>query len=150
MDAAVTTLRSALQPITHNLPPQLKEFGESLIGDGCYKHLVLDIDPIAYPECAKLAVSKALGIAIVGASGIVKVPQLLKLLNSQSAAGVSFLSYLLETAALVITVAYNARSGNPFSTYGESALIAAQNVAISSLVLYFSGRSAGAVAFIAG
>ena len=72
------------------------------------------------------------------------------MLNSQSSAGISFLSYLLETAAYLISLAYNVRQGFPFSTYGETALIAVQNVAIASLVLQYSGKGAGAAVFIAG
>jgi mannose-P-dolichol utilization defect 1 len=143
-------LRSALQPITHNLPTPIFDLGVSLLGSTCYKTLILDIDPFSSPDCVKLAVSKALGIGIVGASSIVKVPQLLKLINSQSSAGVSFLSYLLETSSYLITLAYNARQGNPFSTYGESALIAVQNVVIAALVLHYSKQDAGAAVFIAG
>lgn len=143
-------LRSALQPITHNLPTPLYTIGNNLLGPQCYKHLILDIDPINYPECVKLGISKGLGIGIIGASAVVKVPQLLKLLNSKSAAGVSFLSYLLETSSFLIAFAYNARQGNPFSTYGESALIALQNVVISCLVLHYGGKSAGAAVFVAG
>lgn len=143
-------LRSALKPITHNLPTPLYTIGNNLLGPQCYKHLILDIDPINYPECVKLGISKGLGIGIIGASAVVKVPQLLKLLNSKSAAGVSFLSYLLETSSFLIAFAYNARQGNPFSTYGESALIALQNVVISCLVLHYGGKSAGAAVFVAG
>jgi mannose-P-dolichol utilization defect protein 1 len=143
-------LRSALQPITHNLPQPIRNIGLELLGSHCYKTLILDIDPFAQPECLKLAFSKALGLGIVGVSSIVKIPQLLLILNSQSSAGVSFLSYLLETGSYLITLAYNARQGNPFSTYGESALIAAQNVVIAALVLHYSGKDAAAVVFIAG
>lgn len=42
-------------------------------------------------------------------------------------------------------LAYNARRGNPISTYGENALIAAQNVVIATLVLKFKGQGAGAM-----
>ena len=91
-------LRSAIQPITHNLPGPIRDLGTSIIGEKCYKAILLDVD-IENTECLKLAVSKGLGIGIIGASSIVKVPQILKLVNSQSAAGISFLSYLLETAA---------------------------------------------------
>ncbi|KIW07257.1 uncharacterized protein PV09_02112 [Verruconis gallopava] len=143
-------LRSALQPITHNLPTPIYQLGNNLLGPVCYKHLVLDIDPINYPDCLKLAISKGLGIGIIGASAVVKVPQLLKLINSQSAAGVSFLSYLLETSSFLITFAYNVRQGNPFSTFGESALIALQNVVISTLVLHYSGKDSAAAVFVAG
>ena len=143
-------LRSALQPITHNLPQPIRDVGLELLGSHCYKTLILDIDPFAQPECLKLAFSKALGLGIVGVSSVVKIPQLLMILNSQSSAGVSFLSYLLETGSYLITLAYNARQGNPFSTYGESALIAAQNVVIAALVLHYSGKDAAAAVFIAG
>jgi mannose-P-dolichol utilization defect protein 1 len=144
------TLRNALQPITHNLPTPIYQLGNNILGPVCYKHLILDIDPLNYPDCLKLAVSKGLGIGIIGASAVVKVPQLLKLINSQSAAGVSFLSYLLETSSFLITFAYNVRQGNPFSTYGESALIALQNVVISTLVLHYSGKDSAAAVFVAG
>ena len=42
------------------------------------------------------------------------------------------------------------RQGFPFSTYGELALIAAQNVVIAVLVLRFAGRGAAAGVFVAG
>lgn len=150
MEAALNTARSALQPLTHNLPQPLADTAISLLGPQCYQHLILDIDPLTHPACLKLAISKALGIGIIGASSIVKIPQLVKLLRSGSADGVSFLAYALETSAYLIGLAYNARSGFPFSTYGETALIAVQNVAIAALVLHFKGRDAGAAAWVAG
>lgn len=142
------TLRSAVQPITHNLPAPIRDLGVSIIGDKCYKALLLDID-IENTECIKYAVSKGLGIGIIAASSIVKVPQILKLVNSKSAEGVSFLSYLLETSAYLITLAYNVRNGFPFSTFGETALILGQNVVISVLVLNYSGRASMAAVFVA-
>ncbi|KAK3695168.1 hypothetical protein B0T22DRAFT_96379 [Podospora appendiculata] len=141
-------LRTALQPITHNLPGPVRDLGVSLIGESCYKALVLDIDH-ENTECVKLAVSKALGIGIVGASSIVKVPQIIKLVKSQSASGVSFLSYLLETSSLLISLAYNVRNRFPFSTFGETALILGQNVIITVLVLNYSGKASVAALFVA-
>ena len=142
-------LRSTLQPITHNLPNPIRDLGISLLGSACYRTLIIDIDP-SNTACLKLAVSKGLGIGIIATSSIVKVPQILKLLSSQSAEGLSFLSVLLETSSLLISLAYNVRQGFPFSTYGELALIAAQNVVIAVLVLRFGGRSAAAGVFVAG
>ncbi|RDA86206.1 hypothetical protein CP532_3483 [Ophiocordyceps camponoti-leonardi (nom. inval.)] len=143
------SLRSTLQPITHNLPTPIQDLGISLLGPSCYESLILDIDVEAV-ECIKLAVSKGLGIAIVGAASIVKLPQIIKLASSRSAAGVSFLSYLLETSALLITLAYNVRNAFPFSTYGESALILAQDIVICLLVLNYQGRPGGAAVLVAG
>ena len=142
-------IRPQLQPITHNLPGPLRNLGLSLLGPACYKTLVLDLS-LESSTCLFLAFSKTLGLAIIVASSIVKVPQILKLLNSQSSAGVSFLAYLLEVAADTVGVTYNARGRNPFSTYGEAALILAQNVVVAVLILHYSGKSALAGAFVGG
>ncbi len=83
-------------------------------------------------------------------SSVVKVPQILKLVSSKSAAGVSFLAYLLETSAVLVALAYNVRNAFPFSTYGETAMIAAQNIIISILVLNYSGKAGQAALFVAG
>ncbi|PHH71807.1 hypothetical protein CDD80_4975 [Ophiocordyceps camponoti-rufipedis] len=142
------TLRAGLQPLTHNLPVPLRDLGVSLLGPDCYRSLVLDID-LSASECLKLAVSKGLGVAIVCAASVVKLPQIIKLMRARSADGVSFLSYLLETSALLITLAYNVRNGFPFSTYGESALILAQDVVISVLVLNYGGKAPAAAVMVA-
>ncbi|KAK5172099.1 uncharacterized protein LTR77_003737 [Saxophila tyrrhenica] len=149
MESLEKTLRSVLQPLTHNLPPPVRNTATQLLGESCYRSLVHTVN-LTDTVCLKLAVSKGLGIGIIGASSIVKIPQLLKLLNSQSAEGISFLSYLLETASYLITLMYNIRNGFPFSTYGEVALIAVQNIAISVLILQYSGKTPAAAAFVAG
>ncbi|PMD29434.1 mannose-P-dolichol utilization defect 1 protein [Hyaloscypha variabilis F] len=143
------SLRSALQPITQNLPAPIHDLGVSILGETCYKTLLLDID-LSSTDCIKLAISKGLGIGIIAASTIVKVPQILKLINSKSSEGISFLSYLLETSAYLISLAYNVRQGFPFSTYGETSLIMAQNVVIAVLVLHYSGKQSAAALFVAG
>ncbi|KAH8766751.1 mannose-P-dolichol utilization defect 1 protein [Diaporthe sp. PMI_573] len=148
MESLRDTLQPILQPITHNLPGPIRDLGVSLIGDKCYSSLVMDID-VADEACLKLAVSKALGVGIVAASSVVKVPQIINLARSRSASGVSFLSYLLETSSYLISLAYNVRNGFPFSTYGETALILGQNVVITVLVLNYSGRAGFAALFVA-
>lgn len=50
---------------------------------------------------------------------------------------------------MLITLSYNARQNFPFSTYGESAFIAVQDVVVGVLVLAFAGRQAAAAAFVA-
>jgi mannose-P-dolichol utilization defect protein 1 len=142
------TIRDIVQPITKNLPPPVRDAAVSLLGEQCYQELVLNVD-LTNIDCVKLGISKALGVAIVGVSAIVKVPQLINLLSSKSAAGISFLSYALETVAYLITLSYNVRMNNPFSTYGENIFIAVQNIAIATLVLHYGGKGAGAAAFVA-
>ena len=141
-------IRSVLQPVTHSLPAPIRDIGVGLLGDSCYQALILDVDE-ANVDCIKLAVSKGLGVGIVGASAVVKVPQILNLVRAQSAEGVSFLSYLLETTSYLVSLAYNVRNGFPFSTYGETAFILVQNIAITLLVLHYSGKGAVA-ALLAG
>lgn len=142
-------LKPYLSPITTNLPSPASELIKSLLGSPCHDALLLDLDIITHPECLKLAVSKALGIAIVATAAVVKVPQILKVMQAQSAEGLSFTSYALETASFLITLAYNVRSGWPFSTYGETALILAQDVVISILVLHFTRKDGLAGTFVA-
>ncbi|KAF2212389.1 hypothetical protein CERZMDRAFT_41828 [Cercospora zeae-maydis SCOH1-5] len=149
MESLETALRSVLTPLTRHLPKPITEAATQLLGASCYRSLVHDLT-ITDTVCLKLAISKALGIAIIAASSIVKIPQLLKLINSQSASGISFLSYLLETVSYLVTLVYNVRNQFPFSTYGETALIAVQNVAISILVLQYSGKGPAAAVFVAG
>ncbi|XDG08948.1 hypothetical protein ABKA04_008563 [Annulohypoxylon sp. FPYF3050] len=145
---ALRTALQPLRPITNALPAPIRDLGVSIIGDTCYKTLILELDP-THSECLKLAISKGLGIGIIGASSIVKVPQIVKLVQSQSSSGISFLSYLLETSSYLISLAYNFRNEFPFSTYGETALILGQNVIITVLVLNYSGRASMAALFVA-
>ena len=142
-------LQPFLLPLARSLPAPINNALISQLGKHCYISLILSLDITKDPACLPLAVSKALGLAIVTFSAIVKVPQILKLLSSRSSAGISFTSYALETTSLLITLAYNARQHFPFSTYGESALIAVQDVVVGVLVLVFAGQPAAAGAFLA-
>lgn len=145
----LSPLKPYLLPITTNLPAPINDAVISLLGEPCHSALLLDIDIASHPECVSLAISKALGIGIISVASIVKVPQLIKLVRSQSAEGLSFPSYVLETASFLITFAYNYRNGFPFSTYGETSLILVQNVIIAVLILVYSGKAPIAGAFVA-
>ncbi|KAI5858757.1 hypothetical protein BZA05DRAFT_382349 [Tricharina praecox] len=147
LEPLVALVRPHLLPIIKALPAPIHDFGLSQLGPECYSTIVSKLDISSHPECTQLAISKAIGVGIIGLSTVVKVPQLLKLLASGSAQGISFTSYLLETTAYIITLAYNYRSGNPFSTYGEIALLAVQNVIISMLVLHYRGKAGVAAVY---
>ncbi|KAL1593059.1 hypothetical protein SLS59_009384 [Nothophoma quercina] len=127
-------LRSALQPVTHNLPKPVANLGESLLNPICYKTLVYNVDLTA-TECVKLAISKGLDIGIVGAPSILKVPQLLKLINSQSAEGLSFLSYFLESGAYLISLSYNVTG---FRSARQLSAFAVVNYPLGSLSRIFT------------
>ena len=142
-------LKSIIRPITHSLPGPIRELGIRIIGDQCYDSLLLKVN-FEDVHCIRLSVSKVLGIGIVGASSVVKFPQIIKLVNSQSAAGISLASYVLETCSFLISLAYNFRNEFPFSTYGETLLILVQNVVVTSLVLHFAWPSGSAPVFMSG
>ena len=59
---------------------------------------------------------------------------------------------MLETGSYLITLLYAARRGFPFTAYGETALIAVQNVVVCVLVLLYGGDGGKATAglFVAG
>ncbi|RPA97207.1 mannose-P-dolichol utilization defect 1 protein [Choiromyces venosus 120613-1] len=144
-----SAIRPYITPYTSALPPSIQEPLQNLLTPICYNNLIRDFDPASNPQCVQYAISKAIGLGIVTLSTIIKVPQLIKLLSSQSSKGLSYLSYLLETTAYLCTLAYNFRSGNPFSTYGEIAMLAVQNVLISTLILQFSGKGGWAAVWVA-
>ncbi|KPV74015.1 uncharacterized protein RHOBADRAFT_37877 [Rhodotorula graminis WP1] len=130
---------AALQPLTRNLPGIVRDPLVALLGQECYTTLVWNTD-LADTRCLKLALSKGLGLGMVAGGAILKVPQILTVVNSGSARGLSLSSYVLDTAATAITVAYNLRSGFPFSTYGEMVFLLAQNAVLITLITSYSAR----------
>ncbi|KAK9462056.1 uncharacterized protein V1516DRAFT_673628 [Lipomyces oligophaga] len=135
------------QKFTRLLPEFVVSIGQSLFGDVCYKILIYDAGLLVIPPqdqavlpCAKLAFSKLLGLLIVIASSVIKLPQIIKLINAQSAVGVSIIGTVLEAASYLIMFAYAVRFGFPFSTYGEQSFLFVQDVAIVILLLVYSSK----------
>ncbi|KAF8527591.1 hypothetical protein BU17DRAFT_39711 [Hysterangium stoloniferum] len=123
--------------ITRNLPWFIKDPAVGIIGKKCYISLIEDLD-VTDIKCLKYAVSKGLGVGIVVGGSIMKVPQLLLILRARSARGLSLSSYVLETLAYAITLAYSARNKFPFSTYGENLFLTIQNVLVTLLIIHHS------------
>lgn len=151
MESVLQTFGAFLRPVTSNLPKPIEDLGIFLLDDNehCYNVLVRNADFVSSPECLSLGISKGLSWGIVGMSSIVKVPQIIKLINSQSAEGISASGYILETVSYIITIAYNFRSGFPFSTFGESVLILLQNVIVTALLFLYSGKPFYSAVFVA-
>jgi len=51
-------------------------------------------------ECIKFTISKAIGLAIIVGSGIVKVPQVLKIMSNKSVEGISPAGYYIEVSII--------------------------------------------------
>ena len=110
-----------------------------MIGSKCTKQLLIQQN-LKNTECLKVAASKTMGLGIVVGSGLVKLPQIYRIAASGSAEGVSFLAHFVELIALSINFAYNLRSGNSFTTFGETVLVSAQNAIIIGLLGVCSGQ----------
>ncbi|KAG7086107.1 hypothetical protein E1B28_003621 [Marasmius oreades] len=123
--------------ITKNFPWFIRDLGVVIVGKKCYTSLVEELD-IGDIECIKYSISKGLGIGIVVGGSIMKVPQLLLILNARSARGLSLVSYILETLSYGITLAYSHRNEFPFSTYGENLFLTLQNIVITLLIIHYA------------
>ncbi|KAF8981141.1 hypothetical protein BGZ46_003195 [Entomortierella lignicola] len=121
------------------LPYFLKTPAVAIIGNTCYTILVEELD-YHNVQCIKLGISKGLGYGIVFGGAIVKMPQIFKILKTHSTLGLSLTSFLLETLACVINLAYNLRHENSFSTYGETFFVLFQNLVILALILHYTGK----------
>ncbi|KAJ3290274.1 hypothetical protein HDU76_007414 [Blyttiomyces sp. JEL0837] len=116
-----------------------------LVGAECAATLLTLSPSVINSPCFSLLISKGLGIGIILGGSIVKVPQIIKIVRAGSAQGISVSSYLLETVAFIISLAYNVRRENPFSTYGETAFITIQNTIILLLLLHYSKNTLGLI-----
>ncbi|KAJ7646768.1 mannose-P-dolichol utilization defect 1 protein [Roridomyces roridus] len=103
--------------ITRNLPWFIRDLGVSIVGQECYTSLIENLD-LSDVKCIKYSISKGLGIGIVVGGSIVKVPQLLSILNAKSARGLSLPAYILETFSYSITLVYAYRNATTNASGG--------------------------------
>ncbi|CDK28102.1 unnamed protein product [Kuraishia capsulata CBS 1993] len=133
---------AVLRPYTHFIPEELRILGGKLIGDEAFEVLVMELDPFS-PEgniLLKPAISKVLGLGLIGGSSIVKLPQILSVIRSKSAEGISLLTTLLESFCYLVSLSSNFRSGTPFLAFGEVAFMLVQNLFLAVLLLGFGGK----------
>lgn len=110
-----------------------------LFTEQCHHTFFVDFDFLNV-LCLKAAISKMLGIAIIAGSMLVKVPQIVKILNAGSAEGISVASVFLELFAITASLAYSYVKGFPFSSWGEGLFLALQTCSIAAFaLLYGSG-----------
>jgi mannose-P-dolichol utilization defect protein 1 len=130
------------------LPAILRDPVVSLIGEKCYDELLVNFNFVNV-DCVRLVISKGLGIGLVAGGALLKLPQIAKILQARSAEGLSLSSLLIETIGFCITIAYNMRQENPFSTYGESVFIFIQDLAIIALMYTLNNRLVNGSAVVA-
>jgi len=103
----------------------------------CYQTLFVEFN-FAEKECLILIISRIVGYLIVLFSAILKVPQIMIILNGKSAKGIDILMFQLELIGFYTTSSYSIYNGFAFSTYGENILISIQNVIIIYLIYKYT------------
>ncbi|MBW0503621.1 hypothetical protein O181_043336 [Austropuccinia psidii MF-1] len=131
---------SWLYPITHNIPWFIRTPTIELLGSECYTNLIYDLK-FDHLFCLKFGLSKLISLTIVLGSGIVKLPQIIKIIKLKSARGLSLSSYWLDSFGHIIIIAYNYRHEFPVTTYGESFLLLIQNLIIINLIIVLANHS---------
>ena len=100
----------------------MERFVSSIIGDKCYRTFFINGD-LMDMDCLKYSISKGLGYGIVIGSGIMKLPQILKIVMNRDVTGLNAMSFYMECAAFLPSIVYNFLKGYPISTYGENVVI---------------------------
>jgi len=118
-----------------------------LFPKNCFEELLVKFN-FVHPECFRLVLSRFLGLGIVLGSVLVKVPQILKIWQGRSGAGISLFSCFLEIIGLSSTVAYSYANKFHFSAWGDACFVSAQTVIITFLVLWYSEHTTGAFVFL--
>ena len=111
----------------------------SILSPKCFDSLIGQmgfLEPMANGPCLKMLLSRGLGLAIIAGATFVKFPQLIKIVRSSSAEGISFVGTLLELVAVTANGAYSFSKGFPFSSYGEAVTLSLQTSLIAILILW--------------
>jgi len=117
------------------------------LSEDCHDTFFLEFDFFDAP-CLKMAISKALGIGIILGSAMVKIPQILKLMNAKSAVGLSLNALLMEMLSITFTMAYSVHKEFPFSAWGECCFMSIQNLIIVVLVFVYGQSFSTALFFV--
>ncbi|KAJ8031173.1 Mannose-P-dolichol utilization defect 1 protein [Holothuria leucospilota] len=99
-------------------------------------------------SCWKIALSKGLGYYAIIGSLLVKIPQIIKIVNSKSGEGISLLGVFLELTAVSALWAYAVANSYPFSTYGDAMFLVVQTLTIGFLCQWFNDKHGQAFGFV--
>ncbi|XP_018326908.1 mannose-P-dolichol utilization defect 1 protein homolog [Agrilus planipennis] len=125
----------------------VKDIALLLFSPACYDQYFLEFNFLDV-NCFKATLSKCLGVGIILGSLLVKIPQILKILKNKSAQGISLFSVTFDLIAITIYMAYSCVNGFPFTSWGDTAFLALQTVAIGFLVLFFGGSPSKALIYL--
>lgn len=89
-------------------------------------------------ECFKLVVSKLLGYGIILGSMILKLPQILKIVNAKDVTGLNPTAFYMEVLVFTSSSVYNLLQNYPISAWGENVVILVQNIFLVVLLWQYS------------
>ena len=95
--------------------------------------------PMTSDDLISLA-SALIGYVIVVASVMLKVPQIISIVKSGHANGISLTTYLIDTFVFGVNASWGIAYGLPIATYFENAIILVQIVIVALLVGYHQRR----------
>lgn len=108
-----------------------------IVPQPCYDEIFIDYNYLNR-ECLAIVLSKCLGYAIILASLLVKIPQILKIFNAKNADGMSIIGTSFELFAITGTLAYSFANNFPFSSYGEAFFVGLQTLLIAYMILCYT------------
>lgn len=138
---------------TEKLKLALADLADKFLGPDCSHELVQQhlLFPLttSSSHCTQLLLRKCLSLGIISGSALVKLPQLLKILLSQSVLGLSLAGQVLELLASTIAFVYNFRAGNPFMVYGETVFGSVQNALLVLMIGFYGNKMMQLIMFTA-
>lgn len=137
-------------PILNRLPENVVNIATETCGKLfdklCCVKVVHNLDPD--PACLTMFATKILGYGIIVAASAVKIPQVLKIFNAKSGAGITILGALLELLAITFNTCYCFRNNFPFSAWGEAVFLAFETALIAFLCLWYENYKGKALTFL--
>jgi mannose-P-dolichol utilization defect protein 1 len=103
--------------------------------------------PFISAGCFSQLLTKALGVAIILGSCLNKVPIMVNMMNSQSAAGISRNSLYGEGIVYCNGALYGYLEGHPFTAYGENASLLVQNMILVAMTWNFMNKTTIPITF---
>lgn len=94
----------------------------------------------SFVEFIKFFISSVLSYGVVFGASILKLPQIVAVVRSGRANGVSLSGNLIELLAYVISLSWGITQGLNFRDFGENGIIFLQLLVLVSLVAYLQGQ----------
>lgn len=121
----------------------------NLFDKRCCNKLINELE-FTDSACTKIFAAKLLGYGIIVGASLVKLPQVIKIFNAKSGAGITLFGVLLELMAITFNACYSFRNNFPFSAWGEAIFLAIETASIAFLILWYNGSKKVALGYVSG